>query len=176
LALSKTIAIAFAVLTSLVSQRCCASLGSLGQVDLQEAILRDHGLVAAHLSTVRPAAFLSLLVRVPSTGKKRGLLTASQSARSVIARDALKLADTGLGARIPGEPLIACLVLAIVDPGADHGPSRHDHEEEADDHIANTDDIVDIEVVAADAQRPVIAGRVVMDMLRITVFYPNGRH
>ena len=68
------------------------------------------------------------------------------------ARDAVDLADSGLGACILGEPLIACLVLAIVDPGANHGPSRHDHEEEANDHIANRHDVMYVYIVTTDTQ------------------------
>ena len=68
------------------------------------------------------------------------------------ARDTVDLADSGLGARIPGEPLIACLVLAIVDPGANHGPSCHDHEEEADDHIAHCHDVMYVYIVTTDTQ------------------------
>ena len=85
------------------------------------------------------------------------------------ARSTVELADSGLGARIPGEPFIACLVLAVVDPGANHRPCRHDHEEEADYHITIRNDVMDGEIVTADAQGPVVAWCVIMNMLIITV-------
>ena len=92
------------------------------------------------------------------------------------ARDAIDLADSGLGARIPGEPLIACLVFAVVDPGANHGPRRHDHEEEANDHISNGHNIVNVQIVATDTQGPIVARRVVVDMLVVAVRDADRRH
>ena len=50
------------VWSSVVQHWCCAWLGSLSQIDLQESILSHHWPIAAHRSTVCPAAFLLLLV------------------------------------------------------------------------------------------------------------------
>ena len=98
------------ILASIVGQRRGTGLGSLREVNLQEAILGQRLLVAAHFSTVGPAALLSALgVRVPATGEKR-LLLAALRATEIVARDTFQLADGGLRASVPGESLIACLI------------------------------------------------------------------
>ena len=112
---------------------------------------------------------------MPSTREERSLLGSLHAAL----RDAgntVNFADSRLSACIPGEPLIACLVLTIIDPGTDHGPRRHYHEEEANDHITNRHDVMNIKIVTTDAQCPVIARCVVVHMLRIAMLYSNSRH
>ena len=60
---SLSIAVIVAVVWSSVVQHwCCTWLGSLSKIDLQESILSHHGLIAAHLATVCPAASLLFLV------------------------------------------------------------------------------------------------------------------
>ena len=66
------VAICLAKRASVVSQGRCTSLGSLGQVDLKQAILRHGGPIAAHLVAVGPTALPSMLLRMPSTREERG--------------------------------------------------------------------------------------------------------
>ena len=47
--------------------------------------------------------------------------------------------------------LPACLTSTVVDVGSDVGPAGSSHEEEADDHVAIGHDVVDDQVVAAQA-------------------------
>ena len=75
---------------------------------MKQAILRLDGPIAAHLVAVGPTALSFVLLRMPSTREERGLL--GRHATGSDARHTVELADSGLGARIPGEPLIACLI------------------------------------------------------------------
>ena len=58
------------------------------------------------------------------------------------ARDAVDLADSGLGARIPGEPLIACLIKREVadldDAEEEHGRAKEqsDHDRKYDHRVS----------------------------------------
>ena len=133
--------VASSVLASLVGQRrSLTCLGSLGQVDLEQAVLRHCRPIAAHLVAVSPAALLSMLLRTPSTRQERSMLSRHPVLRD--ARDAVDLADSGLGARIPGEPLIACLIKREVadldDAEEEHGRAKEqsDHDRKYDHRVS----------------------------------------
>ena len=66
----------------------------------------------------------------------------------------------------PVESLVACFSLAIVDPSSDHGPRCEGHKEEADKHVTDCHKIVPVVIVAANAERLVIAGRLIV-ILRV---------
>ena len=54
------------------------------------------------------------------------------------ARDAIQLADGGLGARIPGEPLIACLIQSEI-ADLDDAKEEHGRAKEYSDHDGKYD-------------------------------------
>ena len=133
-------------LSSLIDNWCMTRLGSFSQVDLQESVLWDDSFVAAHLTTVGPAASLSSFTTC-STREKSWLIVLAQGIDLVVAWNTVKFTDSGWGASIFGKALIACLIFTIVDPCTNHRPSRHYHEEETDDHISDRHDIVNIHIV-----------------------------
>ena len=69
---------------------------------------------------------------------------------------------------LPVESLVACFSLAIVDPRSDHGPRSERHKEEADKHVTDRHNVVPIEIVAANAESPIVAGRLIV-VLRVTI-------
>ena len=145
-------------------------LGSLSEVHLQKLILRDDLLVATHLRAVEPA---TLLAATPSFSCTESRVLRLHGTL-LIARDAVELAHCRLSPGSPCEALIACLVVAVVEPGADHGPSRRNAEEEANDHVTDRHDVVNGQIVAADTDGSVIARGVVSDVLVVTVRNANG--
>ena len=158
--------------------------GSLVQIDLKEAILRDDFSVAAHLFAVPLQAVVSATLP-PSLSIEGSAVLASKDAISVVinqtslikALHRVEIAHSGtLLACLAHKAFIACLVLAVVNPGADHRPSRHNHEEEADHHVANCDNVVNSVVVAADAQRAVVARRVVVLLRVVAMRHSNHCH
>ena len=100
-------------LSSLIDNWCMTRLGSFSQVDLQESVLWDDSFVAAHLTTVGPAASLSSFTTC-STREKSWLIVLAQGIDLVVAWNTVKFTDSGWGASIFGKALIACLVVSEV--------------------------------------------------------------
>ena len=142
-------ALVAATLTSLVHNTGVTRLGSLSKVDLIQSILADYIPVAAHSSTITPAALLASSTTTSSTRKERLLIIIEDIL--VVAGNTVQFTDGRLAASILSKSFIACLVLAVIDPGANHWPSSDSHKEETYYHIADSHDIVNVIVIAAQA-------------------------
>ena len=102
---------------SFIEQAGYTGVVNISHILLIEHLLRYNLLIAAHLKAITQASCrrLAPLTAVPSVTVGRAprylrIVVISTSATFFVARDAVELADGGLGARGPREPLIARLV------------------------------------------------------------------
>ena len=124
-------------------------LGSLSKVDLIQSILANYSPIAAHSSAITPAARLSSSTTTFSTRKERLLIIIEDIL--IIAGNTVEFTDGRLATSILSKSFITCLVLAVIDPSANHWPSSNSHKEETNNHISDSHDIVDVIVIAAQA-------------------------
>ena len=147
---------ALSILFEIVEAIVCLPL-----VPFKKVLLGSNLLIAAHLTTVK-AATSSLSPSWEILFLNEALFTIFITILSWVVnavtfvRVILLGVDPGVLA-FPGESLVACLSLAVVDELSDGWPSGHAHEEEANDHVAHCHDVVDGKVVAAHTQVSVVA-------------------